>query len=151
MSGKEQRSRELAVIHIGKKFLGWDDTTYRDALEAWTGKRSSGAMSQKERHVVIEAMKKLGFEPKPSVTRVRVHPDDGPQVQKIKRIWLELYDADVVRDPSLPSLNAWVRRQTRNEHVAFLGVDEAVTIIESLKAWARRTGVALSGTTSGRS
>lgn len=151
MTGKKQRDRELAVIHIGKKRLGWDDSTYRDALEAWTGKRSSGNMTESERHHVIENMKDLGFEPKASAVRLQVSPDDDPQVQKIKRIWLELFDAGVVRDPSLPSLNAWVRRQTRSEHVAFLDVDEANTIIESLKKWAGRTGVKLSGRKPGRS
>lgn len=151
MTGKKQRQRELAVIHIGKKELGWDKSTYRDTLEAWTGKRSSAKMTESERHRVIENMKKLGFEPKPSAERVQVSPDDDPQVQKIKRIWLELYDAGVVRDPSLASLNAWVRRQTRNEHVAFLDVEDVNTIIESLKQWAGRTGVKLSGRKPGRS
>lgn len=134
-----QRKKELAVIHIGKKELGWDDVTYRDALENWVGKRSSGRMNQQERQIVIENMKKLGFEPESDRReRLTIEDDDKPQVKKIKNLWLKLHDEGAVTNPSLESLNAFVNRMTDVDHVRWLPTDRANTVIEALKGWYAR-------------
>lgn len=135
-----RRDKELALIHIGKKELGWDDDTYRETLRAWTGKRSSGKMTQKERATVIDGMKRLGFTPSgdDAPQPVTVDDDDSPQVKKIKMLWRELHRHGAVKNPSLPSLNAFSRRMTNNEHVRFCTPDEASDVIEALKGWLRR-------------
>lgn len=135
-----RRKKELALIHIGKKELGWDDDTYRETLRAWTGKTSSGGMTQDERAAVIDGMKRLGFTPSgdDAPQPVTVEDDDSNQVKKIKMLWRELHRHGAVKNPSLPSLNAFVRRMTKNEHVRFCGSDEASDVIEALKGWLRR-------------
>lgn len=146
-TGRGRREKELAVIHVGKKELGWDDDTYRDALKAWTGKRSSGQMTAEERQTVIENMKRLGFTPASDrEERLTIDEDDDPQVQKIKQLWLALHEEGAVKNPSLPSLNAFVRRMTMDEHVSFLSTSDANTVIEALKGWLTRTSGPGSGT-----
>jgi len=138
-SPAQQRKDELALIHIGKEDLGWDDATYRDALEAWTGKRSSAKMTEAERHGVIENMKKMGFTPtSDEEERLEVSDDDKPHVQKIKGLWLALHDEEAVTNPSLESLNAFVARMTEVDHVRWLPPSEAPTVIEALKGWYER-------------
>jgi phage gp16-like protein len=138
-SPARQRKDELALIHIGKEELGWDEDTYRDALEAWTGKRSSSEMSEAERHEVIENMKKMGFTPTSDrEERLEVAEGDKPHVQKIKGLWLLLHDEGAVKNPSLDSLNAFVQRMTDVDHVRWLPPAEAPTVIEALKGWYER-------------
>lgn len=137
------RKAELAIIHLAKKDLGLDDDTYRDLLEQWTGKRSSGRMSQGHRQKCIENFKKMGFEVERSEPDcVVIEDDDAPQIRKIKAMWLSLWRRGVVKNPSLASLNAWVKRVTGGErgtsHVNFLTPDGANTVIEALKAWQSR-------------
>ena len=135
-----RRKRELALIHIGKKELGWDEDTYRDALHSWTGKRSAGKLNQKQRGTVIDAMKALGFKPERTQEPepVVVHEDDDPELRKIKVLWRELHRAGKVNNPSLRSLNRFCIRMTRDEHVKFLDGPDRQKMIEVLKNWLHR-------------
>lgn len=136
-----RRSRELALIHIGKKELGWDDDTYRDALLAWTGKTSSGKMTTAERSKVIEGMKELGFRPERTQAPpepVVIDEGDAPVTRKIKTLWRELHREGAVENPSLQSLNRFCIRITRDEHVDFLSDKDAQKMIEVLKSWLAR-------------
>ena len=112
---------------------------HRDALEAWTGKRSSSKMNEAERHQVIENMKKLGFTPHSDQDeRLEIADDDKPHVQKIKGLWLKLHDEGAVTNPSLESLNAFVARMTDIDHVKWLPPSDGSVVIEALKGWYER-------------
>mgnify|MGYP000019794251 CR=1 FL=1 len=134
-----QRRKELAVIHIAKADLGLDDALYRDLLEEWTGKRSSAKLNAKERHAVIDAFKKMGFETQSDRDeRLSVADDDKDQVKKIKVLWLKLHDVGAVTNPSKESLNAFVSRVTDVASVDWLTPEQANTVIEALKSWLAR-------------
>lgn len=62
MMPADQRTRELAAIHVGKKALGLDDETYRAML--WTVARVESArdLDHAGRRAVIEHMRQRGFE-----------------------------------------------------------------------------------------
>lgn len=58
---KDQRTAELATIHVGKKQLGLDDETYRDMLWTVARVRSAKDLDHKGRREVIEHMRARGF------------------------------------------------------------------------------------------
>lgn len=55
------RRNELAAIHVAKKQLNLDDTTYRTMLFTITRKRSAADLDHAERQAVIEHLRKRGF------------------------------------------------------------------------------------------
>ena len=131
------RRRELAAIHAARWALGLDEDTYRDLLEAWTGKRSAALLTDEERQFVIECFRRLGFSRR--TDEVQVEPDDPEQTKLIKNLWLRLYRLRQVRNPSLAALNAFVRRMTGISHVRWLPPHEANIVIEALKSWLQRS------------
>ena len=56
----EQRKKELAMIHIGKKELGLDDDLYRAFLKQLCGKESSAELDGPSRRLVLAAMRGRG-------------------------------------------------------------------------------------------
>lgn len=65
----ESRRSLLAKVHIAAKALGLDDETYRDMLEALTGKRSAGKLTDKQLVLVLAAMRNKGWkdeDPRPA-------------------------------------------------------------------------------------
>ena len=134
---RDVRRRELAAIHAARRALGLDEDTYRDLLEAWTGKRSAAQLTDEERQFVIECFRRLGFSRR--TDEVQVEPDDPEQTKLIKNLWLRLYRMRQVRNPSLAALNHWVRRMTGISHVRWLPPHEANICIEALKSWLKRS------------
>lgn len=61
ITASDQRSRELAAIHVAKKQLGLDDDTYRDMLWTVARVRSAGDLDHAGRQAVIEHLRRRGF------------------------------------------------------------------------------------------
>lgn len=144
-----RRRAELALIHTAKRALGLEDDQYRDLLEAWTGKRSAGVLSPAQRQAVIEYLRKMGFaarqsgEPrrKPASTpvqKVTMEAGDAPQVRKIKAQWLGLHLLGAVKNPSLQSLDAFVKRVCGIDRLAWTRPAHQQKLIEVLKRWTER-------------
>lgn len=138
-----RRRAELALIHTAKRALGLDDDEYRDLLEAWTGKRSAGVLSPAQRQAAIEHLRKMGFEPrrKPASTpvqKVTMEAGDAPQVRKIKAQWLGLHLLGAVKNPSLQSLDAFVKRVCGIDRLAWTRPAHQQKLIEVLKRWTER-------------
>lgn len=84
----ESRRSLLAKVHIGAKALGMDDDTYRDMLEALTGQRSAGKLTEKQLALVIAAMRKRGWadedqRPARKKPKARTAPDCRPLLDKV--------------------------------------------------------------------
>ena len=60
MKAPDHRRKELAVIHILKKQLGMDDSTYRQMLFMLTRKESSAELDDAERQTVIKHLESRG-------------------------------------------------------------------------------------------
>ena len=58
----DQRTRDLAAIHVGKKALGLDDDTYRTMLFTVARVRSAADLDHAGRRAVLEHMRERGFE-----------------------------------------------------------------------------------------
>jgi len=92
---KDQRRRELAMIHIAKKWSGISDKDYREWLDQHFGVTSSGDLSAKDRQIVIKAFKLRGWRPvhksaKASGMHLKPSEDRAPQLSKIGAILADL-------------------------------------------------------------
>ena len=134
------RNRELAKIHLGKKFLAWDDETYREVMYRVTGQRSAGDLDRAGRHKLLDYMKGQGFAAKPETkagtARNKIlagiipeqesaaHPDpfdavkaaievkegEKPQVVLIDALWADLAKRGAFRHGIHASLPTFMER-----------------------------------------
>ncbi len=81
MIGREDRGRELALIHVARKELGLDDDLYRDMLWVVARVRSAGDLDQAGRRAVIDHLKRCGFRPSPG-GRGRARPNEWAWVDR---------------------------------------------------------------------
>jgi phage gp16-like protein len=139
------RNKLLSAIHAAKKRMGLDDGTYRDMLERLTGKRSAGAMEDKDLHEVLAHLNVSGAgRAGDAVYRRVVRAADGPNaalVNKIRALWISLAHLGEVDDRRDSALLAFVERQTGKQALEFLTPIDCNKVIEALKAWAARAGV----------
>ncbi|MGP8484701.1 gp16 family protein [Paraburkholderia fungorum] len=132
----QQRTRELAQIHIAIKQIGMSEDDHRALLSSVCGVTSAGELDDAGRRAYLAHLKKLGFKP---VRRAgeRTQADDA-QSRKIRAIWLTLHALGAVRNPSESALAAYVQRTTRVAALQWLNARQTETVIESLKKWAMR-------------
>ncbi|MGP8432012.1 gp16 family protein [Paraburkholderia fungorum] len=132
----QQRTRELAQIHIAIKQIGMSEDDHRALLSSVCSVTSAGELDDAGRRAYLAHLKKLGFKP---VRRAgeRTQADDA-QSRKIRAIWLTLHALGAVRNPSESALAAYVQRTTRVAALQWLNGRQTETVIESLKKWAMR-------------
>ncbi|WP_319405138.1 regulatory protein GemA [uncultured Desulfosarcina sp.] len=90
-----QRRRDLAMIHIAKKWSGLSDQDYREWLDKCFGVTSAADLSAKNRKMVIEAFKLKGWRPvhksaRASGMHLKPSADREPQLSKIGAILADL-------------------------------------------------------------
>jgi phage gp16-like protein len=124
------RKNMIAKIHVAKTQLGMDEEAYRDLLESVTQKRSCADMDERELHLVLEAMRRVGFKPFFPATKDK---DVKTQVDKIRALWLDLAKAELVPDGE-PALLGFVKRQTKVDRLEWLTPKQCNSVIEALKA-----------------
>lgn len=135
---KSPRNRDLAKIHLAKKQLGLDEETYRDMLWTVARVRSSSDLDMAGRIRVLHHLKSRGFKPARSGL-------SRPQARLAHHIWGRMADAGVVQRDGH---SAWLLANTRHINgIGFRAFDfcspEALNqVIEQLKKWAEREGVA---------
>lgn len=89
---------QLAKIHIAKKDLNISEVNYREALSGF-GVESSKHLSESDADKFIEALKKIGFVPKPSKKTVPIKitvPENRPpefasqaQINMLAGMWVQ--------------------------------------------------------------
>lgn len=122
-----------------------DDETWRAFLGLTTGVTSTRAMTERQLRDVVEYLHKAGA-PRIAPARAKApgRYTDTAQMTKIRALWVVLAQAGKLTDPSDKAMEAFVRRQTRQD-IGMLSPADARGVIESLKAWCRRVGVAHEG------
>jgi len=144
----DNRHKFYTLLQIGKVDLGWDDEFYygiwlpQQGASKKEGKYSASTMTITQLSQAIEAMKRSGFVVKHKKTNAKPNEKralaDDAQSKKIRALWLELHAAGKVRDPSEPSLCAYVKRMTKVDALQWLSTAQASIVIESLKKWLAR-------------
>lgn len=131
---RERRRIDLAKIHLAKRQLGLDDTAYRSLLRNVAGAESAAVLDRAGRLMVLEHLRWLGFSPRPA--RRRASPG---QFRKIRALWLDLHRNGLVRDPTEPAMRRYIRRMTGLARPDRLSLEQASTVIETLKQWRKRS------------
>ena len=135
------RKREIAAIHVMATQLGLDTadksdaSTYRTMLRERGGASSAAELTAQGRKRVLAHLRSC-VGPGPNK-----RPPGGWQAEKIRKLWKQLGDAGVLRDPSERSLNEWVQSMVGVSSPNFLNSHQANRVVEALKAWTRRQGV----------
>jgi hypothetical protein len=134
----------LAAIHVARKQLGLDEDTYRALALRVTGKSSAGAMTEGERGRLLEELRKRGFKKASSLGKgsggVRKKLE-GRFAPKLQALWIAAWNLGIVDNRDDRALIAFVKRQTKVDHVRFLhDAEDAAKAIEALKGWMARAG-----------
>ena len=143
------RKDDLAKIHIAKKDLALDEHTYRSLISRVTkGKHNSSAtLDYRERSMVLEEFKRLGWKPKRSKNKKKGPVSRHGVSDKIRAIWINMHQEGIVRDPSEQALNKWVGRMSAplNDGAPVASVEWLCRnpklethILETLKKWRKR-------------
>jgi phage gp16-like protein len=134
-----RRNAELGAIHVGAKRLGFDDALYREFLFRITGRRSAAELDQAERMRVIEEMRKYGFKRTPAEEKRARRMAGNSQLVMIHGLWRrQLRYLGALADPGERHLSTFIKKMTGIERAEWLAPEEAVKVIEGLKAWRDR-------------
>ncbi|WP_430391110.1 phage protein GemA/Gp16 family protein [Dyella sp. 20L07] len=145
-----QRTGQLAMIHIAAQQVGMDDSTYRDMLWTVARVRSSKELDLAGREAVLKHLAACGWkDPRRPMGRTARY-EKGSQAALIRYLWTRLHQAGVVEDGSDQALRSFVKQQSQPYHPQRAGYDApsllpafvAGRVIEHLKAWCEREGIA---------
>ncbi len=127
----------MAVINIAKSQLGLDEETYRALLERVTGVASLRSMTDRQRLLVVDELKRLGF--KMQVKGKKLPASVKPWVRMIYALWSNCLRLGVIEDGGRPALRAFCKRFVAHGHDGvvvdpdLLSYTQASPIIEALK------------------
>ena len=154
MSKPVPRQNHLPAIHIAQKALGLSKDDADFLKRSVTGVASAGDMSTLQRRQYLAHLSSLqasfaqargekpAYTPKRSPLYRTVDDDQDNRWGKARALWAALGAAGVVHTDTDAALMAYVKRQTQVEHWRFLNTVQVNSVIEALKRWCRRSGVA---------
>ncbi|MEL6503466.1 MAG: regulatory protein GemA [Pseudomonadota bacterium] len=124
----------LSALHATRSAASLSEEEARDIYDRVVGKRSTKAMSDKERLLCRDEISRLY--PQAGTARRKI---TGRYAPKIQALWIAAWNLGLVRDRDDKALLAFVKRQTGIDHTRFL-IDgqEAAKVIEALKGWMAR-------------
>jgi len=134
-------AKQLALIHLAKKQLGFEDDMYRAILYKLGGVESAKDLDAAGFKAVMEYFNSWGFK---STWRERTYGDrDGRasprQVELIRKLWREYSGGD-----DAAALNKWLERTCKLSALAFLTPQAAQKAITGLKKMIARKSAATS-------
>lgn len=135
------RKALVAMIHVGKSHLGWDDATYRAWLEKHTGQDSCTRCNDAALSIAADELRRLGALDKPGASprsRTGISGGRGPG-RPTPRQWNTALG--LARDIGLagtaddPAFVAFVKRVAKVENPRFLDRDGMSALINGLYGW----------------
>lgn len=144
------KDKLIQLIHVARRELKLDDDTYRQKLQAATGKTSCKQMNLRELNAAYQAFKDSGFKRsfKRHKTAGKARSTEHQRsaiAGKIRAIWREMYRHGFLKTDSDAGLNAYVKRQTRKRNdgegvaaLRWLDDEMASAVLEDLKQWHAR-------------
>lgn len=124
------RRRQRAVLAACRR-LGLDRDARVEVQTEITGKPSMANMSAADLDKLLDHLNR-GWKPGNA---------DRPHVPKIRALWWSLYWLGEIEEPADRALDAFVKRQTGVDRLAFLDVRKSHSVIEAMKSWLERAGV----------
>ena len=134
----QRKARLIRLIHIAKSQIHMSDTEYRTLIaNVSQGKTSSKDCTAEQLETVLRHMKAQGFQVAVATTGGQVlQQDQTAQQKKIRALWLELYEMNVVRSPAESALNAYCVKYGGEDWQYDVYVMQK--LIERLKQWKAR-------------
>lgn len=126
-----ERKTLVQMIHIAKKALALDESSYRGLLMRVTNVESCAVMQVQQLRAVVAEFKRLGFKSAPG-KHSKPTPRNG-KVRVIYAIWGEM--ASLLDDPSPAALRGFVKRQTGVDGIDWLNDAHCNQVIEGLRGW----------------
>lgn len=126
---------KLKLLHVAKKRLGFDDSSWRDLLEEVAGCRSTRDLDLAGFEAVMSRLKELGFESTHSAGPYgrrggMATPD---QVRLIHRLWRDYTGTDDTK-----ALDHWLEHSFGITSLRFANTDTTSKAITALKAMVAR-------------
>jgi phage gp16-like protein len=118
---------DLAKIHIAKKELKLDESTYRGVLWDRYQKETAADLTDRQAADLIDLFRQKGWRPASIGQRGLIHV-----------LWGKLHSAGAIEDSGDASLLAFVEHATGKDDLRRLSVREASRVIEMLKKWLER-------------
>jgi phage gp16-like protein len=143
-SETDNRKNYYTLLQVGKAELGWDDEFYygiwlpMQGATLKDGKYSAATMTIGQLCQAVETMKQQGFKVKHNKDKSARKLAGDAQSKKIRALWLEMHNQNIVRDPSEASLANYVKRLMGVEALQWLTTEQASGVIEALKKWQQR-------------
>lgn len=134
------RRAMLAKVHLAKKDLGLSDDDYRAILARVAHRRSAGDCTEQQLDAVLREFRRLGWRAKRGTKR-----SDVPEVRKVWALWASMCKRGLVRTPTRAALRAFVKRMTGVADPEWMSRQQAVAVIEGLKAWEKRASRSAEG------
>ena len=130
-------SRQIALLHVGRKKLGWSEAAWRSALAELGGVTSVTELDREGFDLILGFMEWRGFAPMEAKG-----PDFGArpgfasfaQLELIRTLWREWTRGEGTAE----GLQAWLKKCWKVEHQRFLTAGDARKAIAALKAMKAR-------------
>jgi hypothetical protein len=126
---RSARNQNLARLHALKREMALDEDAYRDRLFVVAGVRSAKQLDDAALAVALAK-----FPVKQSNTAFHAHH------RLAKALWIACWNLGALASGDDAALDAFVRRQTGKERLAFVTPAEAGKVTEALKGIAGRQG-----------
>lgn len=135
-------ARLAGAIHACRKRVAGleDEAAWRGFLVQATGKDSLRAMDGRELGRVLDALHKRGAPRTAGKGAGQRRLPSDPLSRKVRALWLALAEAGAIENASEQALDAFVKRQTGIDSLAWADGPAKVRVVEALKGWARRVG-----------
>lgn len=135
--------KNLAKIHIAKKDLALTDEAYRDILRNVCGKDSAAKLTDTQALRVLRHFEARGWKPKKQSSLPGMAIPTEGQSKKIQALWITLHKAGKIQNGNDAALLAFVKRLTKIDRLEWCSGHDKDRVIEALKSWAKREGVAI--------
>lgn len=154
MTKPAPRQNHLAAIHMAQKALGLSKEDASALKLNVTGHYSAADMTALQRrqylahlatlqaHAAVTRGEKPAYSPKRPAQQRTADDDQDERWYKARALWAALGAAGQVHTNTDTALMAYVKRQTHVEQWRWLNSHQVNSVIEALKRWCRRAGVA---------
>ena len=128
-SSKQQRQ----LIQIRRRKAGMDDQNHRDFMQIQFGMSSTIDLTYQQAEQYLEHLADLGYG---SESRNNYRPKPG-QDGYIRILWQQLADAGVLDRPDEFGMNAFIKRTTGIDDLAWCDTRAKSKVITALKRWVK--------------
>ncbi|HEY0953990.1 MAG TPA: regulatory protein GemA [Roseateles sp.] len=143
---RAERARLVKIIHVARRELAMDESTYRLMLTNVGGSASTTSMELKQLNAVLAHLKSKGFKvraaKKTDAPAAPRQPDrrqlSTPSARKVRALWLFLHQLGAVRDPSESALAAYCKRIAKVDDLHWADGEALDLLVETMKKWAMR-------------